>query len=190
MGQTSRIQIKRRDFLQILGAGVFAPLALRADIAGLKPGTIYYLKCLGNLPGLRYLDGRTQNRTVGLVKELVKPFTGTKWRVFAAGGGAVSFQCLGNIEGARWLDGRTTDGSVGLAPNRQGQFTGTRWEAIELNGIYMLKCLGTINGPRWLDGRTQNGSVALANTTDPPFTGTKWEIRPYPACFDDPCNLP
>jgi hypothetical protein len=182
--------MNRREFIQIAGVGAIAPFTLTGDVAGLQVGQIYYLKCLGNVPGPRYLDGRTHDGTVGLVPNLVKPFSGTKWRVVNAGNGTVAFQCRGNLEGPRWLDGRTADGTVGLAPHTNRPFTGTRWQVVEVNGLYHLKCLGDLDGPRWLDGRTQNGSVGLANTTDPPFTGTKWEIRRYPVCIDEPCPLP
>jgi hypothetical protein len=39
------------------------------------------LKCMGNIEGPRWLDGRTGNGTVGLAKTTDPPFTGTKWEV-------------------------------------------------------------------------------------------------------------
>ncbi len=36
-------------------------------------------KCLGNLPGPRWLDGRTGNGSVGLAPSTDPPFTGTRW---------------------------------------------------------------------------------------------------------------
>jgi hypothetical protein len=182
--------MNRRQFLQA-GAGGSIALLTRVGLATpLQFNQIYSLRCLGNVNGPRYLDGRTADGTVGLVAKLVKPFSGTKWRLVNAGNGTVAFQCRGDVEGRRWLDGRTADGTVGLAPNTGAPFTGTRWQIIDVPGGVTLKCLGAIEGSRWLDGRTGNGSVGLAKTTDPPFTGTKWEIAPYPVCFDDPCNLP
>ena len=185
--------MRRRDFLQCLAAGsafLLIPVQLRADSL-LRPGNIVSLRCLGNVAGPRYLDGRTANATVGLAPDLSKGFSGTKWKVFNGGRGTLALQCLGNVEGPRWLDGRTGDGTVGLAPSTNKPFTGTRWQVIPLDNndpnIVGLKCLGEINGPRFLDGRTGNGSVGLAQNTDPPFTGTKWEVRMYPVCIDSPC---
>ena len=65
-----------------------------------------------DIPGPRYLDGRTANGTVGLAPNLSPKFPGTKWRVVRAGEGVVALKCLGDIEGSRWLDGRTADGTV------------------------------------------------------------------------------
>jgi hypothetical protein len=182
--------MNRRGFLQRVGGGSVALLIGRSDAAPLKFNEIYSIRCLGNVNGPRYLDGRTGNGTVALVDKLVKPFFGTKWQLVNGGNGAVAFRCKGNAAGPVWLDGRTADGTVGLAPKAGGTFTGTRWQMIEVDGGVTLKCLGNVEGPRWLDGRTGNGSVGLAKTTDPPFTGTKWEIKIYPRCIDEPCPLP
>ena len=40
---------------------------------------IVALKCLGDIEGARWLDGRTTNGTVGLASTTEPPFTGTKW---------------------------------------------------------------------------------------------------------------
>jgi hypothetical protein len=148
----------------------------------LRAGNYVSLKCLGDIPGPRYLDGRTASGTVGLAPNLTARFTGTKWRVVRAGGGVVELQCLGDIEGPRWLDGRTANGTAGLAPSTYKPFTGTRWQVVQMDNynrnIVALKCLGDIKGPRWLDGRTADGIVGLASTLEPPFTGTKWEVLP------------
>jgi len=182
--------MNRRRFMQRVGEGSVALLSAWGEAATLEFKKTYSLRCLGNVQGPRYLDGRTANGTVGLVARLVKPFSGTKWQLLNAGNGAVAFRCLGDVEGPRWLDGRTADGSVGLAPNTRPPFTGTRWQIIEVNGGVTLKCLGAIEGPRWLDGRTGSASVGLAQTTAPPFTGTRWELALYPHCIDEPCSLP
>jgi hypothetical protein len=42
---------------------------------------IVALKCLGDIEGPRWLDGRTANGTVGLASTTEPPFTGTKWEV-------------------------------------------------------------------------------------------------------------
>jgi len=69
------------------------------------------LRCLGNIPGPRYLDGRTANGTVGLAPNLSPKFTGTEWRVVRAGDGVVELKCLGDIEGPRWQNGGRHGGS-------------------------------------------------------------------------------
>jgi hypothetical protein len=39
------------------------------------------LECLGDIPGNRWLDGRTQSATVGLSPHTGSPYTGTAWRI-------------------------------------------------------------------------------------------------------------
>jgi hypothetical protein len=39
------------------------------------------LKCLGDIDGPRWLDGRTADGTVGVAPTTEPPFTGTKWEV-------------------------------------------------------------------------------------------------------------
>ena len=181
--------MNRRDFTKTLGASsITLVFPVRAHASVLKPGNNVSLRCLGQIRGPNYpnyLDGRTSDGSVGLAPKLTPKFSGTKWKVFNAGGSAISLQCLGAVDGPRWLDGRTSNGTAGLAPNRNKPFTGTRWEVVELeNGAIALKCLGDVEGPRWLDGRTGEGTVGLARTTDPPFTGTRWDVRPYPVPID------
>ncbi|MBD1862401.1 MULTISPECIES: D-alanyl-D-alanine carboxypeptidase family protein [Trichocoleus] len=146
----------------------------------LEPGT-YFLKCLGDVEGPRWLDGRTGDGTVGLAPNTDPPYTGIKWEVtFDEAASAYRFKCLGDVEGPRWLDGRTGDGTVGLAPNTDPPYTGIKWEVTfdEAASAYRFKCLGDVEGPRWLDGRTGDGTVGLAPNTDPPYTGTKWQVEP------------
>ena len=180
--------MKRRDFLQGLAAGsiiLLLPESVRS--AGiLSPGNDVAFRCLGNVKGPRYLDGRTKDATVGLAPSLVPKYSGTKWRVTIGGPpGVIALRCEGSVPGIRWLDGRTKDGSVGLAPKTTQPYSGTRWEVRQLDpnnpNIIGLKCRGDIEGPRWLDGRTGNGTVGLAKSTEPPFTGTHWEVSMYPA---------
>jgi hypothetical protein len=48
-------------------------------------GDIVALECLGDIPGNRFLDGRTANGTVGLAPNRnIPPFSGTRWRVLNA----------------------------------------------------------------------------------------------------------
>ena len=98
-------------------------------MASMTPGNLVALKCLGNIEGPRFLDGRTGNGTVGLAANTDPPFTGTRWLVVGESTpGQVILKCLGNVDGPRFLDGRTGNGSVGLAPSTDAPFTGTRWE--------------------------------------------------------------
>jgi hypothetical protein len=182
--------VNRRKFLEAGASSSIALIAVPIFALELAFNEIYSLKCLGNVDGPRYLDGHTHDGTVALVRDLVKPFSGTKWQLVRAGNGTVAFRCRGNMEGPRWLDGRTNNGTVGLAPTTNAPFTGTRWQIVEVPGGVNLKCLGNIEGPRFLDGRTGSGSVGLAKTTDAPFTGTRWKLALYPHCFDEPCALP
>jgi len=172
--------MKHRQFFQTLAVISIALFcSAHLDAQGLRAGNHVALKCLGNLAGPRYLDGRTADGTVGLAPNLSAEFSGARWRVVRAGDGVIELKCLGDIDGPRWLDGRTADGTVGLAPNTNGSFTGTRWQVIQVgNNIVALRCLGDIEGPRWLNGKTANGTVGVAPTTEPPFTGTKWEVVP------------
>ena len=178
--------MKRRNFLQTLAGGSLILLVpARLSAQNLKHGNNVALKCLGDINGPRWLDGRTADGTVGLAPNLTKKYSGTKWVVVSAGEGIVALKCLGVVNGPRWLDGRTGDGSVGLAPK---PLTGSRWKVVEVDrnnpNFVALQCLGNIEGPRWLNGRTRNGTVGLAPRTDPPYTGTKWEVQMYPLTID------
>ena len=94
----------------------------------LQPET-YCFKCLGDVEGPRWLDGRTGDGTVGLAPNTDPPYTGTRWEVtFDEPASIYRFRCLGDVEGPRWLDGRTGDGTVGLAPNTDPSYTGTKWQ--------------------------------------------------------------
>jgi hypothetical protein len=153
--------------------GLLSCVALEAGVVRAEH---VYLKCLGNVPGPRYLDGRTADGTVGLAPNT--GFTGTKWNLQKLNDGTYIVQCLGNLPGPKFLDGRTGTGTVGLATTTAG-FSGTRWQLLNLgNGEYALECLGNVEGPRFLDGRTGNGSVGLAPESGGGFTGTKWQKIP------------
>jgi hypothetical protein len=186
--------MERRDVLKTLVFGSIAILLPGRALAEiLRHGNEVSLRCLGDKPGPRYLDGRTRDGTVGLAPDLSPKHTGTKWKVFRAGEGIVALKCLGVIEGPRWLDGRTAEGTIGLAPSTKEPFTGTRWKVVPLDNrnpdIVALQCLGAVDGPRWLDGRTGNGTVGLAPSKDAPFTGTRWEVRSYPVPIDGGTDL-
>jgi hypothetical protein len=95
-----------------------------------RAGNVWTLECLGEIPGPRFLDGRTAEGTVGLAPSTNRPFIGTRWRARQVPGGFTA-ECLGEVPGPRFLDGRTADGTVGLAPSTDDPFTGTVWEVTE-----------------------------------------------------------
>src|SRR5262245_41541839 len=157
--------MERRFLLHAIAGGALSvALPAWADAQALKPGNRVSLRCLGTGAGrARYLDGRTENGSVGLAPELTPKFSGTKWRVRGVRAGVVALECQGRVDGPRWLDGRTATGTVGLAPTTDKPFTGTQWQLVRLDeknpDIVALKCLGDVEGPRWLDGRTGDGTV-------------------------------
>jgi hypothetical protein len=188
--------LSRRQALGLLGGSLAGFTLLSSELAapakatvgGIEYNDIITLKCLGDKPGPRYLDGRTHNGTVGLAPHTNPPYTGTKWRVNYVSDyfNYIALHCEGTGPGdARWLDGRTQDRTVGLAPNTNPPYTGTKWHLTtnirnqpnpDFAG-YFLYCEGTGPGDaRYLDGRTDAGDVVLSPTTNNPFTGTRWWI--------------
>jgi len=149
--------MRRRDFLYGLGASsliLWLPESLMADTL-LRPGNDVSLRCLGNINGPRYLDGRTADGSVGLAPDLSKKFSGTKWHVYNGRAGSIALLCKGSVQGNRWLDGRTANGTVGLAPTNQMPYTGTRWQVVLFDNnpnVVRLKCMGTLQGPAGLTG--------------------------------------
>jgi hypothetical protein len=74
--------MQRRDVLKTLAAGAITILLPgRSFGAVLAHGNEIALRCLGDRPGPRYLDGRTHDGTVGLAPTTNAPFTGTRWEV-------------------------------------------------------------------------------------------------------------
>jgi hypothetical protein len=143
--------------------------------------TVVKLKCLGDVDGPRFLDGRTGDGSVGLAPS-TDGFSGTKWELSVVND-AITFKCLGDVDGPRFLDGRTGDGSVGLAltadTNPGGDLSGTRWGLSTVSAeAATVECFGSSPGPKFLDGRTGDGTVGLAPNTDG-LSGTKWEITPF-----------
>jgi len=182
--------MKRRQFIQVASLSTFGatiPTWLDSQVANAQIPSIVFLLCLGTIKNENFLwlDGRTQDGTVGLAPsasggfyETGEGYTGTRWQVVTLDPNVpdvVSLECLGAIEGPRWLDGRTQDGTVGLAPSVEG-YSGTRWQMIAADrsySTYLFKCLEAIEGPRWLDGRTQDGTVGLAPSVEG-YSGTRW----------------
>ena len=129
----SKALMKHRQFLQtlaVISTALFCSTHIEAQV--LRAGNHVSLRCLGNSPGPRYLDGRTANGAVGLAPNMSPEFAGARSRV-RVGDGVVEFKCLGGIEGPRWLDGRTADGTVGVAPTTEPPFTGTKWAVIPID---------------------------------------------------------
>jgi hypothetical protein len=150
----------------------------------LEPGSIVHLVCQGNLPGNRFLNGRTTDGTIDLAPSADPPYTGALWQVQGVAGspGAVHLRCLGDIDGPRFLDGRTADGSVGLAPTAAPPYTGTSWSVQAPEPAYpeqvTLQCLGAVvTNFKFLDGRTATNSVGLAPDTAGGYTGTRWAVK-------------
>jgi hypothetical protein len=141
-------------------------------------------------PTNTFLDGRTQNSTVGLAPNTNPPYTGTRWEVVRRNPGTYPpswwLKCLGDIPGPPWLDGRTGNGTVGLAPDRSATFSGTRWEITRFVSstaplTYILKCLGDAPGPRMLRAypqRPPNGTVGLTDEENGTFSLWKVTILP------------
>jgi hypothetical protein len=142
-------------------------------------------------PTNTFLDGRTQNGTVGLAPNTNPPYTGTRWEIVRRNPGTWPpswwLKCLGDIPGPQWLDGRTGNGTVGLAPDRSASYTGTRWEITsvvvphEPTRSYILKCLGDVPGPRMLRGypfRSANGTVGLVDENS--GTYSQWKVTILP----------
>ena len=121
--------MRRRSFVVnavCVSACAFLPSNARAQ--ALQPGLVVSLRCLGNIEGPRWLNGRTREGAVDLAPNLGPPYTGARWQVADAGEGAIALRCLGHIEGPRWLNGRTRDGTVDLAPTLNPPYTGARWQ--------------------------------------------------------------
>ena len=132
----------------------------------------------------KFLDGRTQNGTVGLAPHTNPPFTGTRWEVVRRNPGTYPptwwLRCLGDIPGPQWLDGRTNKGTVGLAPNRSAPYTGTRWQASRsatAPDLIELKCLGDLSGPRELTGYPYRGAEGTVGLGEYP---TIWRVKILP----------
>jgi hypothetical protein len=117
----------------LLSTGLAAPAKSLVGIGPgrqLKQGDQIHLESLGDKPGPRWLDGRTQDGTVGLAPNTEPPYTGTLWTVSVVSDyrNYYAFYCEGTGPGdARWLDGRTDAGDVVLSPTTNKPFTGTRW---------------------------------------------------------------
>ncbi len=96
------------------------------------PSNQIFLQCLGDIEGSRFLDGRTQNGTVGLAPNTAAPFTGTRWQVIDAASDEVELVCLGAStagSNVRFLNGNVGPGTLGLV--NFGGLPGTRWRVVD-----------------------------------------------------------
>ena len=138
--------------------------------------TQVFVRCLGQVPGKKFLDGNTQQKKVYLSNTTDPPFTGTNWDLIPAGPQEYHLKCLGG-NGDLFLDGNTVTGEVVLSPNTQPPFTGTRWLlARKSDGSTTFTCLGALAGARTLDGNTGEGKVRLVQSTEG-LSGTNWAIE-------------
>ena len=84
-------------------------------------------------PGNRWLDGRTQEGSVGLAPSRSAPYTGTKWEVIPwgvrDGVETVAIKCLGTLSGSgRFLIGRVHNGTVGLTRYGSDSWPAALWK--------------------------------------------------------------
>ena len=80
---TAEFAMQRRSFLRAAGglsASILLPGNARAQ--ALQRGSVVVIRCLGNIEGPRWLDGRTANGTVGLAPNPNLPYTGARWQIF------------------------------------------------------------------------------------------------------------
>ena len=119
----------------LLSLGLAAPAKSLVSIGPgrqLMDGDQIHLECLGDQPGPRWLDGRTQDGTVGLAPG-GEQYTGAEWHLTTdcannPNNCGYYLYCKGTGPGdARYLDGRTGAGDVVLSPTTNKPFTGTRW---------------------------------------------------------------
>ncbi|GAA0280253.1 hypothetical protein GCM10010302_17540 [Streptomyces polychromogenes] len=137
-------------------------------------------RCLGEVPGNKFLDGNTGTNKVALAPSTAPPFTGTLWSLQEVPSvpHAFTIECMGTgagSQGSQFLDGNTSTGEVTLRPNTN--FTGTRWLLSNRpDGSHTLTCLGDQEGVRILDGITQAGKVHLVDTVVGK-SGTAWALE-------------
>jgi hypothetical protein len=147
--------------------------------AKLQQGEFIRLKCLGNLNDSRWLQVRSSDGAVVLVKDSLA--IGTKWYVHKKDTNVYVLQSLENLTLNTFLDGRTVSGNVGMAPDTMAPYSGTKWRIYDLTkGEVAIKCLGSIDGFRWLNGQTANATVGLSYYTVAPDgngSGTVWQIQ-------------
>ena len=77
--------MRRRTFLTIFaGASTCLLVPGSAHAQALVPGYVVMLRCLGDIAGPPWLDGRTLEGSVGLAPDLSPAYTGARWQVSRA----------------------------------------------------------------------------------------------------------
>ena len=80
--------MRRRTFLTIFaGASTCLLVPGSAHAQALVPGYVVMLRCLGDIAGPPWLDGRTLDGSVGLAPDTGPRHSGTRWQVVDAGVG-------------------------------------------------------------------------------------------------------
>lgn len=156
------------------------------------------LRCLGNVPGPRFLNGLVQGDH-SVVLAATDDDSGTRWRRGqSASGHSWNLKCLGDPPpgvdpGQLFLAGSASGGVlIALASQTPGG-TPETWHARPVPGGFTLENVALRDAgvaARFLDGRTGTGDVGLAPNTDPPFTGTHWEVGFPPNLGDDNPTFP
>jgi hypothetical protein len=146
--------------------------------------SVVIIRCLGDRPGVRWLDGRTADRTVGLAPVVgVEPFSGTKWRVLRLEGlnNVYSFICLGEFQNPHGLflcvETAGQSHPIFLKDTTEPglDFQERAWQLREIQdeGHYLSCYINSYAGVGNLDGRTLDGSVGITNANP---SGTHWAI--------------
>jgi hypothetical protein len=133
------------------------------------------LECLGHIDGPRFLDGRTEDGTVGLASSTDEPFSGTRWEVADTDQpGVVTLRCLGESTkglNARFLSADSLRGTLSLVGEDRGDSSTTRWFIADPQPV-------PIGGP----GLTSAGSLrspslafAAGGIGEPTFISMAWQ---------------
>jgi hypothetical protein len=81
------------------------------------------LKCLGDIPGLTFLDGRTLDGTVGLAPGTDPPFTGTHWEVVDLGELPLPADLHFDVDSITFDGGVPVGGFAHLTLRQDGSYT-------------------------------------------------------------------
>jgi len=165
------------------------PSAAAAEVV--EHGATISLRNADGGPGRsRYLIGHVPRGGLGFAPELSRTHSGTKWKVFRAGGEFFFIRCLGLGEGPRWLEGRAANAGVALAAERKPAYSGTAWRVLRFEGSsdYALECEVARGKRWWLRGVPGRGIVDLAPASEQTVPGSRWTISRYPVCIDPPCD--
>ena len=132
------------------------------------------LESLGDIAGLRWLNGRPHDGTVDLAPTFGRPYIGTTWQVETLGGDLFRLQTRSDVAGSHWLSCRSTEPAVVLLPTSAGA-SGfqTQWHIVPISGDSIgLRCADS--GSLWLNARTRKGQVELFPSTSSADTGNRW----------------